>query len=35
MGNQNYAKIIEICRKNEGKDVNLWIKALKYFCDSS
>ncbi len=25
-------KILELCRKNEGKNIELWIKALKYFC---
>ena len=29
-----YDKILEVCRKNEGKNTDLWIKALKYFCNS-
>jgi len=30
----DYDKILEVCRKNEGKNIDLWIKALKFFCNS-
>jgi hypothetical protein len=35
MEKKDHQKIIEICRKQEGKNIDLWIKALKYFCDPS